>query len=321
MIQLNRLFAQGYGIMFYSPDVLTDFLKAEKCRAKKLCTYFDKHKEVFYKSIENGIAMPIYTIPAYSYTIFVNINKDVVVPDGWVQVFRYDDFFIRVGESNKLCWTNFDFFECRKESIDKRPTSYTYQTHDGKPLYGAVDTDIPKGYYKYDLIAYTRIEKTEEQNDYAYCFNLKSTDSAENDNLAKGDNEFTNYDIHDYEMKMKREKCANPHFGDNDILIDGLRLHPIHKLNEPLEPGAELEFYVDSGKDFHILKVRNIPDNKITFFEERYPSNEFIIIIAEKQLQLSMLEELKLIVQKINSIGIPETVFLVNGYIHEKAFK
>lgn len=47
MIELNEIRPYGYGMFLYSPDVLTDFLKEKKCRAKKLLTYFDKNKNVF----------------------------------------------------------------------------------------------------------------------------------------------------------------------------------------------------------------------------------------------------------------------------------
>lgn len=49
MIELNEIEPYGYGMFLYSPDVLIDFLKERKCRAKKLLTYFDKNKNVFFR--------------------------------------------------------------------------------------------------------------------------------------------------------------------------------------------------------------------------------------------------------------------------------
>jgi len=210
MIQLNEISPQGYGMFLYSPDILTAFLKAEKCRVKKLLSYFNKNKNIFYKAIENGIAMPIYQISKYKYAIFVSINEaEKAVPSGWVQVYEYKDFFIQVGNSNKLCWASFDFFEYSKESLDKRPTAETEMVPHGYPsvmlpVHQAVDVDIQAGYYNYDLVAYKRIEPLDESKqenagkNFAYGFYFKSTDTMQNENLIKGDNEKTIYDIEQY---------------------------------------------------------------------------------------------------------------------------
>jgi hypothetical protein len=210
MIQLNEISPKGYGMFLYSPDILAEFLKAEKCRAKKLATYFNKNKNIFYKAIENGIAMPIYEISTYKYAIFVSINEaEKTVPDGWAQVYEYEDFFIQVGNSNKLCWASFILFECSKESIDKRPTSVTQIVPHGYPsvmlpVHQAVDVDIPAGYYNYNLVAYKRIEPLDESKqenagkNFAYGFHFKSTNTMQNENLIKGDNEKVIYDIEQY---------------------------------------------------------------------------------------------------------------------------
>jgi hypothetical protein len=210
MIQLNEISPHGYGMLLYSPDILAEFLMAEKCRAKKLLSYFDKNKDIFYKAIENGVAMPIYRISSYKYAIFVSINEaDIVEPEGWEQVYRYEDFFIQVGKSNKLCWVSFDLFEYSKESIDKRPTAESQIVPHGfpsvmLPVHQAVDVDIPQGYYNYNLIAYKRIEpldETKQENankNYAYGFHFKPTHTMQNENLVKGDNEKTIFDIEQY---------------------------------------------------------------------------------------------------------------------------
>jgi len=209
MIQLNEISPHGYGMILYSPDILVEFLKAEKCRARKLCTYFDKNKDVFYKAIENGIVLPVYRICVFKYAIFVSINEgDIAALDGWEQVFKYKDFFIQVGSSNKLCWASFDNFEYSKESIDNRPTTSCKITPHGPkgimlPVYQAVDVEIPQGNYKYDLIGYKRIEPLDEsiqenvRRNYAYGYVFRSADTTQNKNMDN-DNEKLEYDIHNY---------------------------------------------------------------------------------------------------------------------------
>lgn len=39
MIQLEELHPAGYGMFVYSPDVFVNFLKAERCRARKLLRF------------------------------------------------------------------------------------------------------------------------------------------------------------------------------------------------------------------------------------------------------------------------------------------
>jgi hypothetical protein len=213
LIELNELSPYGYGIFLFSPDKLTEFLKTEKCRAMKLCSYFDKNKEIFHKAIANGIVLPVYRISVFKYALFVTINESgAAAPDGWEQVFKYDDFFIQVGNSNKLCWMSFDTFEHSKTPIDKRQTNICQVIpHGGKgvmlPVYQAVDVDIPQGYYRFDLIAYKRTVPLDESitenygRNYAYGYNFRSTDTTLNENLIKGDNEKTNFDIHSYLSK------------------------------------------------------------------------------------------------------------------------
>lgn len=209
MIQLNDIQAFGYGLSLYSPDILVEFLKAENCKARKLCSYFDKHKDVYYKAISTGVLLPVYRICAFKYAIFISINEtDIAPPDGWEQVFKYDDFFIQVGSSNKLCWMSFDDMEENKESVDKRATTdCRIIPHGSKlimlPVYFAVDIDIPQGNYRFDLTGYKRVVSLDESlqenygRNYAYGYAFRSTDITDNENMDK-DNEKLQYDIHNF---------------------------------------------------------------------------------------------------------------------------
>lgn len=210
MIQLNEIRPYGYGVFLYSPDMLTDFLKAEKCHAKKLISYFDKNKNMFFKSIVNGVALPFYRLSIYYYPIFVFINEDCkAIPQGWKQVYRYDDFFIQVGNSNKLCFASFDYLEYHKDLIDKQQTEYSKEIPSGPDeilttSHYAVDFEIPKGNYSFDLIAYKRSILLDERKlenygrNYAFGIVFKSTDKKENSNIDKCDDEKHIFDIKHY---------------------------------------------------------------------------------------------------------------------------
>lgn len=210
MIELNEIEPYGYGMFLYSPDVLTDFLKARKCRAKKLLTYFDKNKNVFFESIKTGVALPFYQLSIYCYPIFVSVNEACeTMSQGWEQVYRYDDFLIQVGDSNQLCFAAFDYFQYHKDLIDKHQISYSEAIPSGPDkilttTHYAVGFDIPKGDYAFDLIGYKRsvlLDESKFENygrNYAYGVVFKSTDKKENTNFDKCDNETHIFDIEQY---------------------------------------------------------------------------------------------------------------------------
>ena len=45
---LGELSADGYGFALLDVRDLSEFLKERKCRAKKLLSYWDAHKQLFY---------------------------------------------------------------------------------------------------------------------------------------------------------------------------------------------------------------------------------------------------------------------------------
>lgn len=199
----------GYGMFVYSPDVFVNFLKAEKCRARKLLTYFDRRRDVFFRAICCGVALPFYRLSALRYPIFVSVDGDTETPEGWEQVYRHDGFFIKAGESGRICFAAFEYLEYHKELIDKRQTEFFEICPSGPNevmlRYNyAVGFDLPTGLYNFDLFAYRRavpLDENEPENygrNYAFGFAFRRTESAENDNITKGDNEKTVFDIPGY---------------------------------------------------------------------------------------------------------------------------
>lgn len=98
------------------------------------------------------------------------------------------------------------------------------------------------------------------------------------------------------------------YFGDDDILIDRFRLNPVHMMNEPFEPDAEFDFYMDTGKDCYLLRLRNNSKNTIALCKHAANDYDFIYIVVEKPLNLSIHEELALIVSKLKVIEIPPKI-------------
>ena len=91
----NVLDITNYGIALFSPTILQDFLKKEKIRSKKLLSKFEKDKDVYLKTLKEGIWMPIVKIDAGSYVIKLN-GVDEPFDDTWIQKFSYEEFQIEI---------------------------------------------------------------------------------------------------------------------------------------------------------------------------------------------------------------------------------
>nr|WP_314376966.1 hypothetical protein [uncultured Campylobacter sp.] len=55
---LGELSADGYGFALLDVRDLSEFLKERKCRAKKLLSYWDAHKQLFYDAVKGAKAYP-----------------------------------------------------------------------------------------------------------------------------------------------------------------------------------------------------------------------------------------------------------------------
>lgn len=177
---------------------------------QKTDNIFCQKQECFFDSIKTGVALSFYQLSIYYYPIFVFVNEacETMSPD-WEQVYRYDDFFIQMGNSNQLCFAAFDYFQYHKDLIDKHQISYSKAIPSGPDeilttTHYAVGFDIPKGDYTFDLIGYKRsvlLDESKLENygrNYAYGVVFKSTDKKENTNFDKCDNETHIFDIKQY---------------------------------------------------------------------------------------------------------------------------
>ena len=75
MIPIGEFSADGYGMAILSTDLFTDYLKQKKANPKKLLSYFDKHKDLFFSSIKDGRFLPFYRISSIEYALFVSVNE------------------------------------------------------------------------------------------------------------------------------------------------------------------------------------------------------------------------------------------------------
>ena len=59
---LGELSADGYGFALLDVHDLSEFLKERKCRAKKLLSYWNAHKQLFYDAVKGAKALPFYPL-------------------------------------------------------------------------------------------------------------------------------------------------------------------------------------------------------------------------------------------------------------------
>ncbi len=208
MRNIGDLSADSYGIMIFAPDLFNEYLKEKKIRARKFLSYFDRNKEVFFSFIKDGKIIPIYQICSFEYDIFVSVDDtDNSLPKGYSKVYEYKDFFIEIGDENKLCFASFSFMEFEGASIKKGVTKRSRMTPTGptgvlEKYNTALDVEIEKGVYSLDIIGLEREEKLErESKNFAYLFRFNRKSDMINNNFERGDNDVHTFDILQYKKK------------------------------------------------------------------------------------------------------------------------
>ena len=85
---LGELSADGYGFALLDVHDLSEFLKERKCRAKKLLSYWDAHKQLFYDAVKGAKALPFYPLTVCSYEIFVCMDEEFAPSAGKIRKFN-----------------------------------------------------------------------------------------------------------------------------------------------------------------------------------------------------------------------------------------
>lgn len=202
MIKLGEFSADGYGMAIISTDLFTEYLKEKKCRAKKLLSYFDNNKDLFFDSVKNGRFLPFYKISAFEYQIFLSVNEEnPELPDDYEQVYRYNNFFIEAGGLEKICLASFDYIEYHSDNIKSNITDKENEIPSGpddilEKYYPARGFNLEKGIYEFDLIGLKRKKELDrESKNFAFAFLFRKNNKAINNNFEKADNCKYNFDI------------------------------------------------------------------------------------------------------------------------------
>lgn len=205
MTNIGEFSADGYGMAILSTDLLTEYLKDKNCRAKKLISYFDKHKDLFFESIKAGRFLPFYRIASFEYSIFVSVDeKGVEIPADYNEVFRFNGFYLEVGKIGKVCLASFNYLEYHLEDVKNGMTDKENIIPSGpkeilEKYYPAKGLDIDPGVYEFDLIGLERKTPLERKSkNYGYAFVFRSNVDAKNNNYEKADNDVYVFDVISY---------------------------------------------------------------------------------------------------------------------------
>lgn len=91
------------------------------------------------------------------------------------------------------------------------------------------------------------------------------------------------------------------HFGNDNMIFGDFIFNPVHLYPENWYEDQEVDFYLDTGDDICLLRLRNNSKNQVTFCE-----GTLMYIVIEKQLDSNMPAELNGVAAGLNAIGIPD---------------
>ncbi|MET2996870.1 MULTISPECIES: hypothetical protein [Flavobacterium] len=156
-----------------SIDKLLSFFKENKIKSKKVLEVFQKNHELYLKSLEEGIWIPILPIESTKYII-----NNIPLNNEWQEEFRYEDFNLNVndgaywiGSFGSLLNFNLEQFT---NSINE---SISYQTLDGVTLFKSFKFNIENGKYLVNIIGYKRKSALEyPEANYGYSFEFKKVE-------------------------------------------------------------------------------------------------------------------------------------------------
>ncbi len=172
----KKLSITDYGIYIISFDKLLEFLKENKIRSKKILDVFQKNHELYLKSLENGIWVPILPVDSVGYII--KGVDDQKFNEEWQEQFQYKGFNIQI--KNKDLWIGSigSLLNLKKEQfINSNSDSVSYQTLDGDTLYKAFKFNLDDGKYLLNISGYKRKKLLEyPEANCGYFFEFEKVD-------------------------------------------------------------------------------------------------------------------------------------------------
>ncbi|WP_022824929.1 hypothetical protein [Hymenobacter norwichensis] len=101
MVKQLHLMLDGPGIAIFDPHLLADFLAQQGIATANLFQLFQRDTTIGDAVIQQGLVLPIYTIPPLDYQIILNDSGSSIVRTDWVRL-TTTPFPLVVGCHNKL---------------------------------------------------------------------------------------------------------------------------------------------------------------------------------------------------------------------------
>ncbi len=194
---MGELSADGYGFALLDVRDLSEFLKERKCRAKKLLSYWDAHKQLFYDAVKGAKVLPFYPLTVRSYEIFVCTDGDFAPPAGYEVAFKRDRLYF-APQSDFVILSSFDALQHRFDKLKSGELELGYECQSGaagkiRKFNSTLKLGLQSGAYELCVVGLKNGSSHSEK--YGYAFIFKRNASAENQNFSRLDNDKFSFDI------------------------------------------------------------------------------------------------------------------------------
>ena len=194
---MGELSADGYGFALLDVRDLSEFLKERKCRAKKLLSYWDAHKQLFYDAVKGAKALPFYPLTVRSYEIFVCTDEEFAPPAGYEVAFKRDRLYF-APQSDSAILASFDALQYRFDKLKSGELELGYECQSGaagkiRKFNSTLKLGLQSGTYELCVVGLKNSSQHFEK--YGYAFIFKRNVSVENQNFDRLDNDKFSFDI------------------------------------------------------------------------------------------------------------------------------
>lgn len=176
MNEERKISLSEYGIYIVSIDTLNSFLKKNKVRSKKVLSVFQENHDLYLKSLEEGVWIPIVPIPSVEYIINGDFGLSRDFPsDEWIEVIKYKNFNLEIMGESYWVGSFGDLLKFNpKEYLDAATSTLTYKYID---LFRAVKFEMDNGKYLVDITGYKRkISRNYPEANFGYSLSFPKTD-------------------------------------------------------------------------------------------------------------------------------------------------
>ena len=194
---MGELSADGYGFALLDVRDLSEFLKERKCRAKKLLSYWDAHKQLFYDAVKGAKALPFYPLTVRSYEIFVCIDEEFAPSAGYEVAFKRGKLYF-APQSDSAILASFDALQYRFDELKSDELELGYECQSGvagkiRKFNSTLKLGLQSGAYELCVVGLKNSSQHFEKYGYASIF--KRNASAENQNFSRLDNDKFSFNI------------------------------------------------------------------------------------------------------------------------------